>query len=126
MKLAITTRADNNIKSMTDLTFPIIHDFCKKWNADFIILDQTPIIMSDDNHPHFRIMKLYDLYNDYDRIISLDCDIVINKICPNLFDIVPEDSIGTIFEDKGTRKNARLQRIQNCQDQFSNVRWING
>lgn len=124
--MAITTRADENIKSMTDLTFPIIKNFCKKWNSDFIVLDQNPIVLSDDNLPHFRIMKLYDLLNQYDRIISLDSDIVINKNCPNLFKIVPEDCIGTIYEDQGSRKKDRIKRMYDIQNQFGNINWNNG
>lgn len=126
MRLAIATRADSNVNSMTNYTFPIIKAFCKKWEADFIVLDMKSYILSDDNHDHFRIFEIKNLFNEYDRVISLDADIVITKNCPNLFDIVPEDCIGTIFEDKGTRQEERLKRIQDVQFMFGNVNWNNG
>ena len=126
MKLVVATRADKNIKEMTDITFPIIRRFCEKWGADFTVLDHIPPIMSDDNRPHFRITKLYDLLGKYDRAISLDSDIVINKNCPNLFDEVPSDCIGTIFEDKGTRLENRLSKIRDVQSMFGDVNWKSG
>jgi lipopolysaccharide biosynthesis glycosyltransferase len=126
MRLLVASRADNNIKNMTDITFPIIQKFCDKWNADFKILDHIPPVMSDDNRPHFRITKLYELLNDYDRVISLDSDVIINKNCPNLFEVIPEDSIGTIYEDKGTRRSNRIGKMKNAQLLFGDIGWDNG
>jgi lipopolysaccharide biosynthesis glycosyltransferase len=123
MKYLVVTRADNNIKGMTDITFPIIKKFCKEWNADFMALDHIPDIMTDDNHPHYRIMKIYDLLNDYDRVVSLDSDMIINKSCPNLFNIVPEDCVGSIFEDVGTRANNRKSKIQKIQKKYGDLGW---
>ena len=71
MKTLIATRADKNIKDMTDITFPIIRKFSDKWGADFIVLDNIPPVMSDDNRPHFRITKLYDLLDQTLRCNSL-------------------------------------------------------
>lgn len=126
MNFAVTVRADDNIKEMTQLTFPIIEMFCKKWNAKFIVLDHKPEVMSDNNLPHFRIMKLYELLNDFDRIVNLDADLIINKNCPNLLDVVPVECIGTIYEDKASRKNARLNRIKDIQKLFGNIGWESG
>src|SRR5579872_7340493 len=105
MKKLVVSRADDNIKEMTNLTFPIIKQFCKKWNADFLVLDHIPPVISDDNRPHFRINKISELLNDYDRILNLDSDLLINKNCPDLFSVVLPDCIGTIYEDVGSRRN---------------------
>jgi len=111
---------------MTNLTHPIMKDFCKKWNCDFLELSGTPPIMSDDNHPHFRIMDLYKLFNDYDRIINIDSDMVITDNCPNPFEEVPENAIGTIFEDVGSRRSVRVDKIQAIQQAYGNVNWNKG
>ena len=126
MKTLIATRADKNIKDMTDITFPIIRKFSDKWGADFIVLDNIPPVMSDDNRPHFRITKLYDLLDIYDRVISLDSDVIINKNCPNLFETIPEDCIGTIYEDKGTRQANRVGKMKNAQLLFGDIGWNSG
>jgi len=126
MKLAIVTRADKLVQNITSITVPIIQKYCKRVNADFIVLDHQPDIMTDDNHPHFRILKLYDLLGDYDRAISLDSDVLITKFCPNLFEEVPYDCIGTIYEDRGTRQENRRDKIKNAQILFGDISWTSG
>ena len=122
----VVTRADSNISSMTNLTFPIIKGFCKKWGADFMVLDHTPDIMTDDKRPHYRVMKIYDLLDKYDRVISMDSDVVLNSTCPNLFEVVPENCVGSIFEDIGTRTSNRRSKIHNIQSKYGDVNWATG
>lgn len=120
MKLAIVTRSDGNIKEMSDRTHPTLKNYAKKCGADFIVLDhEAPYF-------HYRILKLYDLFEKYDRIISMDSDVLIFPDCPNLFEIVPEDKIGTVLEDKGTRERDRRARIEMVNEKFGNVGWREG
>lgn len=126
MKKLIVTRSDLNINEMTKLTHPIIKNYAKKCNADFQILSHTPEVITDDNLPHFRIMRAYDLFNEYDRVMIIDSDVVITPSCPDIFKEVPKDSIGSIYEDKGSRKLHRLKSIQHIQRCFGNVDWKEG
>lgn len=126
MKKLIVTRADSGINDITKLTFPLIKDYCVKCGADFEVLSHVPPVMTDDNHPHFRILYLFTLYDEYDRILSLDSDMLINKDCPDLFEIVPNDCIGTIFEDRGTRKANRRRKIADIQKMYGDVGWKSG
>lgn len=121
MKCAITTRADSNIKEMTDITHPIIQKYADKIGADFIVLDDPKGL-----HPHYRILQFYELFDKYDRIISFDSDIVIAPDCPNLFDIVPYEKIGTIFEDAGSRQQDRRERIRKANEKFGDIGWKTG
>jgi len=123
MKLLVTTRADDKIKEMTDLTHPIIKKFANKWNADFLILSHDPPFLTDDKLPHYRILKVKELLEEYNRVIVIDSDMVINKTCPNLFEVVPKSKIGVIYEDKGSRKTARHKTIQDIQHKFGNIGW---
>lgn len=120
-RLAITTRADANIREMTDITHPIIKKYAEKVGADFIILDDAQGL-----HPHYRILQLYKLFDIYDRIISFDSDIVITPDCPNLFEIVPEDKIGIIYEDVGSREKDRKMRIARANEKFGDNGWREG
>lgn len=126
MKKLIVSRADNNIKDMTDLTFPYIKEYAEICECDFKVLDQEPPIWSDDNRPHFRIMALYDLFNDYDRILCIDSDVVLNKSIPNIFDIVPYEKVGITYEDKGTRASARRAIMIKAQKIFGDIEWREG
>ena len=121
MKLAIATRADENIKEMTDITHPVIEKYAKKCGADFIVLGDK-----GEPHYHYRILQLYDLFEKYDRIISMDSDILIRDDCPDLFKIVPENMVGSVLEDKGSRMIDRRQRIQKIQMSFGNADWKTG
>ena len=126
MKLLVTTTADKNIKDMTGLTHPIIKSFTKKWGADFLVLSKDADCDVPIGKIHYRIMELYNLLDEYDRIIQFDSDVVINKNCPNLFEVVPYNEIGTIFEDKGSRIENRRNRIMKVQFEWGMIGWNKG
>jgi len=128
MKLLFATRADNNIKDMTDITFPYIKDYAEKCGADFLAMSQEPPIWTteDPPRPHYRIMELYNLFEEYDRIVSIDADTVINKNCPNIFDEVPYDKVGIIYEDVGPSASHRRSMIKLAKEQFGDIDWETG
>tara|TARA_R110002167_G_scaffold48202_1_gene142428 strand:+ start:2090 stop:2770 length:681 start_codon:yes stop_codon:yes gene_type:complete len=125
MKLLITTRSDENIKWISDITHPILRAYAEKCNADFMVLDQEPPVLSWDNRPHFRIMKHYDLHEEYDRILQLDTDILINENAPNIFEYVPENMIGCIVEDWGKEERIRDRRgmMEDIQNEWDDIGW---
>lgn len=126
MKRAIITRSDDNIKYMSDITHPIFKEYASKCDADFIIFDHKPHIMTADNNYHYRILKAKEYLDEYDRLLFLDTDMIINKNCPNIFDIVPDDCIGTIYEDKGSRVPKRRSVMENIQKRYGDVGWTSG
>jgi len=131
MKLLITTRADAACTEWAELMHPIFTQYAHRIGADFVILDETlncPEAGTGIGNGvyQYRIMKHYDLHEEYDRILHLDSDMLLSPECPNLFDVVPYDKIGTIFEDKGTRKSQRIQCIMNSQHQFGDIGWREG
>ena len=70
-------------------------------------------------------MKLYELHNEYDRILCLDSDIIINPHAPNIFEYVPEDKIGSVLEDTviEERIQDRRQSIRNVQEHWDDIGW---
>ena len=126
MKSAIVTRSDNKIKSLSDLTHPFLKKYAKKCDSDFIILSQEPIIWVNNNRPHYRILECKNLLKKYQRLLLLDTDMLILPNCPNVFQEVPYDCIGSIFEDKGTRKPDRLSRMRDIQNKWGDIGWNSG
>tara|TARA_E500000178_G_C17038997_1_gene765480 strand:+ start:32218 stop:32949 length:732 start_codon:yes stop_codon:yes gene_type:complete len=126
MKLLITTRSDKHISEMTSLTHPFIKDYAKWCGADFLELDHISECKHEEGKWHYRIMKHYDLFNEYDRILSLDSDIVITPRCKNIFEEVPFEEIGTVYEDKGSRTHPRRATIQEVQGHFGDIGWSEG
>ncbi|MHA1253038.1 MAG: hypothetical protein ACTSRP_23830 [Candidatus Helarchaeota archaeon] len=123
MKLLVSTRADKNIKELTDITHPLFRKYAKKWNADFLVLDEKydAIDCPGLGRIHYRIFALKNLLEKYERILNLDSDMLINKNCPNPFEIVPYDKIGVVFEDKGSGKEERLRRFELIQQEFGYI-----
>ena len=131
MKLLITTRVDHNLTDWVKLTHPLIRKYAARVGADFAILDEAFNCTAAATGIgwgvyQYRIMKLYDLHEQYDRIISFDSDMIISPNCPNLFDVVPYDSVGTIYEDVGSRRPQRIERIMESQRQFGDINWREG
>ena len=123
MKLLVTTRADDNIKWYTDFTHPCLQSFAKKWGADFKILPTESPCDSGDGKYHYRIVEIKKFLEDYDRVLHLDSDILILPSCPNLFEEIPKDRIGTIFEDKGSREHARHMTMMEAQAKLGYIGW---
>jgi lipopolysaccharide biosynthesis glycosyltransferase len=125
-KLAIVTRADDNIKDMTDVTLPVMSKYAEKCGADFIVLSDDAPFLTEDNKPHYRILEIEKLFDKYDRILNLDADMLITNKCPNIFEVVPEDCIGSIYEDRGSRLPDRRLKIRGIQEAWGNVNWTEG
>jgi lipopolysaccharide biosynthesis glycosyltransferase len=120
-KRLIVTRADDNHKEISEITHPIITRYAEKCNSDFITISDPK-----DVHPHYRILQIYSMFDEYDSILSLDTDTLILNRCPVIFDVVPSGMIGSIFEDKGTRQEDRKMRIRAVQKKSGNVVWSKG
>ena len=126
MKLAVVTRSDANIREISSLTHPLLRRYASKCNADFIVLGKEPLVWTNDHRPHYRILECSRLLEIYDRLLLLDTDMLILPRCPNAFDEVPYDCIGSIHEDKGVRRKVRLQRIQDIQSAWGDIGWKDG
>lgn len=125
-KFAMVTRCDDNIKDLTDVTHCILMDYAKQWGCDFITLDQKEDWMTDYELAHYRILKVRELLETYERVLVIDSDIVIMPSCPNPFDVVPVDEIGSVYEDKGSREGMRQGVIMSIQERFGDVGWEEG
>ena len=123
----VCTRADENIRDMTDITFPSIRAYAKRCGADFRVLDGESPCRVGDGRWHYRIMAIRSLLNDYDRVLHLDADMLVKADCPNLFDVVPPDKIGSVYEDVGSRRENRRELIDCVQEVFGPVdHWHEG
>lgn len=125
-KKIIVTRSDENIKEITDITHPIIKEYAKKVDADFYILSNpSPCKTGLDPH-HYRIFECKELLQEFDRILCLDSDMLLLPSCPDIFKTVPESCIGVVFEDIGSRLNARREMISKVQSLWGGVGWTSG
>ena len=75
---------------------------------------------------YWRTIRIGELLNVYDRILHLDTDMIVNKNVPNIFDLVPEDKIGGVREDVGSRKGDRIARMADIQNEYGSIDWQEG
>jgi len=127
MNLLMATCADGNVMEYARYTLPIHKMYAKRWGADFKMLDDPSYNKLNFNLWNYRTMIFHSLLETYDRIFYLDSDIIINKTCPNVFDSVPYDTIGLVFEDKGSRLVDRRTRIVHIKNIYGgNENWVSG
>lgn len=118
MKKLVCTRSDDGIEEMCNISHPIIKQYADRVGADFLFLSHDCEVSR-----HYRIMKFYDLFEEYDKIYSIDSDVLITKHCPNIFEATQDDEAGSVFEDKGSRQKHRRQLILQVQEKFGDVNW---
>lgn len=104
--------------------------YCEKYNLPLeVITEKQYNIKKYENICNFNFFEknqVYELFDKYNRILRLDWDLIINFNCPNLFDIVPENKIGVVCEDLGSRKKDRISRIETIQNKLGDLNWSEG
>ena len=72
-----------------------INNYCKKYDIEFkVITDQY----DTDTKIRLRKFDIVKYFEKYDRILFLDDTLIINPNSPNLFNIVPYNKVGVLFE----------------------------
>ena len=91
-------------QKLSSLTYPTIESYAKKIDCDFVI--------------GTHMLDVYELLNQYERIIYVDTDLIIRDDCPNLFNITPKDKLGMFNEGKYIDKKSKIQEVAKfyCED----------
>jgi len=107
-KYAVVTMAHGSIyDNIIDIVKPYFESYCNNYGFDLVIINKVKIDGCAFNLEKFQI---YDLLNKYDRIAYLDADVIVHPNAPNVFDEVPEDMIGAIYDNSHNDKNAPSQK----------------
>lgn len=90
--------------------FPRTSALMRCWAAregwDFHVIDRRRLHYNP-NWPrrryaiHLEKYQLFDYFDRYERLIYLDADILVNPAAPDPFALVPEKSIGAVWDDVG-------------------------
>lgn len=96
MKNAIVTMSiGEEYKILGSLLHPSKFSYAQRIGADFVEIKTRKW---DDIHPNFEKLQIRDVLNEYDRVLFLDCDTLIRKDTPNLFELVPPTHFGAYNE----------------------------
>ncbi len=120
-----------NMDEELELTLPFVKKYCTKYDLDLITIDTPELNVTGKkkyNYLKFEKNQVYNYFDQYNRILRLDADLLISPQCPNVFDIVPQDEIGGVFEDVGSRlKNRRNKQIRAIKKVFGDLEnWESG
>jgi hypothetical protein len=90
MKKTVVTLDINYPKEITDITFPCMEKYAENIGAEFLVLTERKFPDLSITQEKFQ---LYDLSEDYDWIIFLDADDLINPDSMDFTKIVSEDVV---------------------------------
>jgi len=105
MNLVLTICHGDMFKRFSEYTHPTIKAYANKISADFKVISEQKI---SESIIHWEKFQIFDLLNDYERILFVDTDVLIREDCPNIFDIVPTDKLGMFNEAPWTNRSQEL------------------
>lgn len=113
MKLAIVTLCVGPLyKMIGDISHPLMQAYADRIGAAFIVGKDFG---SHAVGAYMKLEMMHELLKEYDRVAFLDSDILIRADAPNIFDIVPHDSLG-LFDEGSV-----IERSQAWADIFAKL-----
>jgi lipopolysaccharide biosynthesis glycosyltransferase len=92
--LIFTQSSGIEFNAFCEYTVPLMQAYADNVGADFRYEKSE----ERTEYPLFDKYKMYDLLNTNDRILFLDCDILVRSDAPNLFNLVPEGHFAALNE----------------------------
>jgi lipopolysaccharide biosynthesis glycosyltransferase len=111
MKKLVMTMAAGRYQEIVDLIYPRFKAYAKKCDAEFISIEDCKY----PNCPVVDKLRLIDYFQDFDRILFIDADILIRADAPSLFDLVHPDKVAAYDE------GSTLWHLQDLISRISDV-----
>lgn len=109
---------------------PLMQRYCDRFGMDFVELRETmPDLQGREDGYVYRIFDKFllgSVMDQYDRVVRLDTDVLISPKAPNIFDQVPEQCLGAVFEDVGVRARRRYAQMELVAGSFGGQAWGTG
>jgi len=97
--------------------------YAKKVKADFIVFDKRKFLDRDSVYEKFQIRDLIE--QGYQRILYIDTDAFIKPNCPDIFNLVPYEQIGGVYDNK-ENEPANQDRTIQTQRILGDIEWERG
>ncbi len=129
--LAVSQDDDQEYAAKESLKISIesIEHYCKRFKLALEVIEKPRYHFKDTKHYNmvvFEKNQVFDYLKKYDRVVRIDADIIINKHAPNIFDEIPTEFMGAVYEDIGKRRKKRREMIRLTQDVLGEVQWTKG
>ncbi len=120
-KTAIVTLAIGEFyHNMAEYTHPLMKAYANKVNAEFVSIEEPNISKKTELPLKYEKFQIYDLLEDYDRLIFVDTDIIVNPEAPDLFLLCPYDKFSAVSEEAFS--GAKLEK-KITQQILGKVKW---
>lgn len=106
--------------------YPTLERYCRRHALALEVLNRAQLHLQgpgDYAYVNFEKNLVGRLLERYERIVRLDCDILVTPRCPNVFDIVPESGLGVVYEDVGGRAEQRRQQMERVAQTMGGPHW---
>ncbi len=127
MKKAIVT-LDSNYVPLQWLHWsrPLFKLYATKVGANYVEIAKPKINLPA--HPVLEKLQLYDVLNEYDRVVYFDADILVQPQTPNLFNIVSFENVGAVYDcpDNNEHNTNRARSIANIKSILGEIDWVDG
>jgi len=90
-KTIYTLNVNDYNKDITDITYPLMEDYAKKINAEFVIIKDRKF---PSFPPNYEKLQIFELGKDNDWSIYIDSDVLVH---PDLFDFTPHLNKDTVL-----------------------------
>lgn len=113
-----------------EFTIPTIEKYAERIQADFHLI--TDDNRKFPNHKHtYEKFQINDFLDQYDRVLWVDCDIIVKPdVTENIFNIVPKEQLGVLWDGKHFRehrtKRRLLKEIHQIQKGLGDISWKYG
>ena len=110
--IVFTIAIGEHYKKLSEHTLPYLKKYADKIGADFLCVSEHN---KDYITQKWNKFYIYELLNDYKRVLYLDIDMIIREDCPNLFDVVPDNMFGAFNEG---RYSSRFEFIEQASEYY--------
>lgn len=110
-QIIITLVIGQEAEEIYSLSQDSIQSYAQRLRADFACIKEN--VYSDNNiPPHYNKLRIKQYLNQYDRVLFLDCDVIISPNTPNIFNLVPENAIGVVNEGALVDRSEAIKQVQ--------------
>ncbi len=106
---------------------PLMKLYCKKYGIDLVELTEPRILLQGDDASYqyriFEKFQIYDVLNKYERVLRVDTDVLISPTAPDVFNCVPSDCFGVVYEDCGGRAEQRYSQMEIVAKSYAAAPW---
>jgi len=95
MNIVVTIAIGDHYQQMGLVTHPFMRRYADRIGADFRAITEQCLSRST---PHWEKFRIHDILESYDRVFYVDTDALIMPECPNIFNVVPQDTFGAFNE----------------------------